>query len=42
MMRSMPERVTESLQKKLSERLHFYEDLGVRLLKAESLEELLK
>jgi uracil-DNA glycosylase family 4 len=31
MMRSMSERITESLQKKLSERLHFYEDLGVRL-----------
>ena len=27
----MPERFSESLQKKLSERLHFYEDLGVRL-----------
>ena len=31
MMRSMSEGLTESLQKKLSERLHFYEDLGVRL-----------
>ena len=31
MMRSMSERITESLQKKISERLHFYEDLGVRL-----------
>jgi uracil-DNA glycosylase family 4 len=31
MMRSMSERITESLQKKLSERLNFYEDLGVRL-----------
>ena len=31
MMRSMSERIPESLQKKLSERLHFYEDLGVRL-----------
>jgi uracil-DNA glycosylase family 4 len=31
MMRSMSERIAESLQKKLSERLHFYEDLGVRL-----------
>ncbi len=27
----MAERIPESLQKKLSERLHFYEDLGVRL-----------
>ncbi|MGB7284421.1 MAG: uracil-DNA glycosylase [Candidatus Acidiferrum sp.] len=27
----MPERIPEALQKKLSERLHFYEDLGVRL-----------
>jgi uracil-DNA glycosylase family 4 len=31
MIRSMPERFPETLQKKLSERLHFYEDLGVRL-----------
>ncbi len=31
MMRSMSERITESLQEKISERLHFYEDLGVRL-----------
>jgi uracil-DNA glycosylase len=30
-MRSMSGRIPESLQKKLSERLHFYEDLGVRL-----------
>ena len=28
----MAERIPESLQKKLSERLHFYEDIGVRLL----------
>jgi len=31
MMRSMSERVPEALQKKLSERLSFYEDLGIRL-----------
>jgi uracil-DNA glycosylase family 4 len=31
MMRSMSARIPESLQKKLSERLHFYQDLGVRL-----------
>src|SRR5580704_6055858 len=28
---AMAERIPEALQKKLSERLHFYEDLGVRL-----------
>ena len=27
----MAERIPETLQKKLSERFHFYEDLGVRL-----------
>ena len=31
MIRSMSERIPESLQKKLSDRLEFYEDLGVRL-----------
>ena len=31
MIRSMPERIPEALQKKLSDRLSFYEDLGVRL-----------
>jgi uracil-DNA glycosylase len=31
MMRSMPGRIPENLQKKLSTRLSFYEDLGIRL-----------
>jgi uracil-DNA glycosylase family 4 len=31
MMRSMPARIPDALQKKLSERLSFYEDLGIRL-----------
>jgi uracil-DNA glycosylase family 4 len=34
-MRSMSARIPDSLQKKLSERLHFYEDLGVRLFYTE-------
>jgi uracil-DNA glycosylase len=31
MMRSMPERISDSLQKKVSQRLNFYDDLGIRL-----------
>jgi uracil-DNA glycosylase len=31
MMRSMPERISETLQKKISERLGFYDDLGIHL-----------
>jgi len=31
MMRGMPERISDSLQKKVSQRLNFYDDLGVRL-----------
>ena len=31
MMRSMPERLPQTLQKSISERLHFYEDLGINL-----------
>jgi uracil-DNA glycosylase len=31
MMPNMPDRISESLQKKISERLSFYDDLGIRL-----------
>ena len=31
MIRSMPARIPDSLQKKISQRLSFYDDLGVRL-----------